>query len=104
MLDTDAASALGRQVARVELRHALRFRRLSGLLAGLALVHPLASVLAQSDWRADLLTHFQEPAFAVTLLALLAAWLRRQRWLAVPLLALAVTQAVPLCKYSLTNP
>lgn len=85
----------------------IRRRRLAQWLpmvfTSLALVHPLAGLLAGLDWRADLLTHFQEPALAITLIALAAA-IRRYRRLAGALAVIAVVQAAPLFRYSGANP
>lgn len=80
------------------------FGRLLPLLLGAAaLLQPLGSMLARYEWRADLLTPFQEPALAVTLVAILA--LVRRHWrLAAALTVLAVIQAVPLLRYSGSNP
>ncbi len=72
-------------------------------LAGTALVHPLARLLSTLDWRADLLSHFGEPALGVTLLAI-AVVLRRCPRLAVGLACLAVFQAAALLRYERTNP
>jgi endonuclease/exonuclease/phosphatase (EEP) superfamily protein YafD len=73
------------------------------VLAALALVHPLATLLARHDWRLDLVTHFQEPALAITLLALIAA-LWRHRRLAICLGLLAATQLAPVLRYAGSNP
>ena len=78
--------------------------KLPALLALLALVHPLARVLARWDWRLDLLTHFQEAALAVTILAAAAMLLTRRRRVAVALLALAAFQVEPVVRYSFRNP
>jgi len=67
-------------------------------------VHPAASLASRWSWPGDLLSHFQEPALALTVAVALALLLRRPRWLAAPLLALAVFQAVPLVRYSGANP
>ena len=65
---------------------------LPALLTLAALIHPLALVFGRLDWRIDLLTHFSEPALAVTLVALgMVAW-RRWRWLAMGLVGLAALQ------------
>lgn len=68
-----------------------------------AVVSPVAGVLARRDWRADLLTHFPEPALAVTLLAI-AAVVRRHPRLAIGLSMLAVWQAAPLITLGRPNP
>jgi endonuclease/exonuclease/phosphatase (EEP) superfamily protein YafD len=78
-------------------------RRLPLVLAALALVHPLAAFLARFDWRPDLVSHFQEPALAVTLVALAAAIPRRKK-LAVAMGVLALVQALPMCRVWLPNP
>jgi endonuclease/exonuclease/phosphatase (EEP) superfamily protein YafD len=78
-------------------------RTLPWLLTAAALVHPLASLLARYDWRADLLTHFQEPAFAVSICAVIAlAW--RHRILAVAFAVLALFQLLALMRYEGRNP
>jgi endonuclease/exonuclease/phosphatase (EEP) superfamily protein YafD len=69
----------------------------------LALIHPLATLLARVDWRADLLTHFTVPALVVTLVVA-AALVRRHRRVALALGCLAVCQAAPLWRYSGSNP
>jgi len=68
-----------------------------------ALVHPLAYLLARYEWHADLLTHFQEPALVVTLIAI-ASTVWRQRKLALALAVLAVWQTTPLLRYEGANP
>src|SRR5262245_11411207 len=83
--------AVGRQRLWRFLRAALR----PGLV-GAAAVYPLATVLARWDWHADVLTPFEIPALAITLLAMIASVRRRHFWLAGPLLALAVFQSMPL--------
>jgi endonuclease/exonuclease/phosphatase (EEP) superfamily protein YafD len=78
----------------------------AGLVAGLvgvALIHPLATVFARLDWRADLITHFTVPALLVTLAAA-AILVRRHRRIALGLGLLAVLQAVPLWRYAGSNP
>jgi endonuclease/exonuclease/phosphatase (EEP) superfamily protein YafD len=77
-----------------------RFGRaaLVAAMAGSALIHPLATLLARIDWRADLITHFTLPALAVTLAAG-AALIRRHPQLALCLGCLAVLQAAPLFRY-----
>lgn len=73
------------------------------LLMILAFVHPVARIFARWDWRLDLFSHFQEPALAVTLLAVVAMlWSRRRS--VVVLLLLAAFQAEPVLRYSLANP
>src|SRR5512142_608996 len=63
------------------------------LLTAGALVHPTATLLSRSSWRAELLCHFPLPGLAVTLTALAAA-LRRRR-VGVALAVLGVLQASP---------
>ena len=76
---------------------------LEAALVGAALAHPLATLLARYDWRADLLTHFVGPALVVTLIAA-AALVRRHRRIAIALGCLAILQAVPLFRYAGSNP
>jgi endonuclease/exonuclease/phosphatase (EEP) superfamily protein YafD len=85
-----------------------RFRRLPRrgwptLVVIAAAIHPSAFLLARWDWRADLITHFQEPALAVTL-AGVAVLIWKHRALAVALALLAVLQTVPLLQYAGENP
>ena len=68
-----------------------------------ALVHPVASLLSRVSWLADLLSHFQEPALAATLLAF-GLTVARHRKLAGALLVLAIFQMSPLLRYSGSNP
>jgi endonuclease/exonuclease/phosphatase (EEP) superfamily protein YafD len=68
-----------------------------------ALVHPLATLAARWDWRADLLTHFQEPALIVSLLAV-AALARHHRRAAAALAALALLQLVAVLGCDGANP
>jgi len=68
-----------------------------------ALVHPFAAALSRHFWLADLLSHFQEPALLVTLLAL-ALTIAGNRRLALGLALLAAFQVVPLVRYSGANP
>src|SRR4051794_17179767 len=72
-------------------------------LTGLALIHPLATMLARLDWRADLITHFTVPALTVTLIAA-AGLVRRHPRVALMLGCLAVFQAVPLFRYTGASP
>jgi endonuclease/exonuclease/phosphatase (EEP) superfamily protein YafD len=72
-------------------------------LAGSALIHPAATLLARLDWRADLITHFLEPALAVTLVAV-ATLFRRHPRIALGLGCLAILQTLPLIRYLGTNP
>lgn len=76
-------------------------------LVAVAAVHPLATVLARWDWRADVLTPFGLPALAVTLLALLTLAigpLRGRRWLMGPLVALAAWQVFGVLRNYGPNP
>ncbi len=73
------------------------------LLAILAFVHPIARIFARWDWRLDLLSHFQEPALVITLLAIVAMlWTRRRS--VVVLLLMAAFQVEPVLRYSVGNP
>jgi endonuclease/exonuclease/phosphatase (EEP) superfamily protein YafD len=72
-------------------------------LVGVALVHPAATLLGRFDWRADLITHFLEPALAVTLIAA-AALLRKHPRIAFGLGCLAIFQALPMFRYQGANP
>jgi endonuclease/exonuclease/phosphatase (EEP) superfamily protein YafD len=67
-------------------------------------IHPLAQWTARLDWRMDLLTHFQEPALAATILCLLSSLIARIRPLSILLVVLAVYQVVPLTTVWLPNP
>ena len=68
-----------------------------------ALVHPAASLLGRTSWIADLISHFQEPALAASVLASVLV-LRRFPRLGFALLLLAAWQLVPLVRYSGSNP
>lgn len=69
-----------------------------------ALVHPAARLMARSDWRADLLTHFQVPALAASIVGAVAmGTLGRNRWASATLAALAVSQAMAVLKYDLSG-
>ena len=68
-----------------------------------ALAQPAAGLAGRWDWRADLLTHFQEPALAVSLVSA-AATARRHRRLAMMLGVLAASQAWGLARYEGPNP
>jgi len=69
-----------------------------------ALVHPLAQAAARLNWRFDLISHFQEPALALTLLGLVAAlWFRTKNFAAL-LLALSIYQILPLTAVWRPNP
>jgi len=85
-------------------------RSLRGLLArgwvlaaliACALMQPTARLLARWDWRADLLTHFELPAWLATLAAFASACAAKRRRLAVPLALLAIGQTIPLLRYDL---
>lgn len=81
------------------------WRRLILPLLGIAaLVHPAATLAARWDWRADLLTHFQEPALIVSLLAVAALVRTRRRGAAAALAALALLQAGAVLRYDGFNP
>jgi endonuclease/exonuclease/phosphatase (EEP) superfamily protein YafD len=82
-----------------------RFGRvaLAAGLMGIVLIHPLATLLARFDWRADLVTHFTVPALTVTLIVA-AGLLRRHPRLALGLACLAVVQAAPLFRYMGSSP
>ncbi|QDV36118.1 endonuclease/exonuclease/phosphatase family protein [Tautonia plasticadhaerens] len=69
-----------------------------------ALVHPTARLLARADWKADLLTHFQVPALAASILGAVAmGTLGKNRWAAAALAALAVSQAAAVLRYDLSG-
>lgn len=73
------------------------------LLVILAFVHPIARIFARWDPRLDLLSHFQEPALAITILALITMlWTRRRA--VVVLLLLAAFQVEPVLRYNVGNP
>jgi endonuclease/exonuclease/phosphatase (EEP) superfamily protein YafD len=78
--------------------------KLVWFLVAASLVHPMAKLLARYDWRADLLTHFESPAFFLTIFALVIALWRKSRIAGVLLLLLAAVQFEPLARYSLRNP
>lgn len=63
----------------------------------LALLHPLARLTAHRLWLADLMTHFQEPALAVSLLAG-GLWCRRRPRVAAALGLLALIQLAPIAR------
>ena len=73
------------------------------ILAVLALVHPVLSLMPRWDWRFDLVSHFREPGLVLTLLAAASLFPRRRRP-AVAFLILATLQAEPILRYSLPNP
>lgn len=73
-------------------------------LAMVPLVHPIAKSLARLDWRADLVSHFQGPAFVLTIAcATLLTW-KRRRILAGALVVLALAQIPPLWQFQRGNP
>ena len=73
-------------------------RPLAWALAASSLVHPLATVLARLDWRADLLAHFREPALAISLAASASmASIRRPVAVGLGLLALWQGWGLALC-------
>ncbi len=74
-----------------------------GIVAA-ALVHPIASALGRQLWIADLISHFQAPAFVATVLACVMMIVARRRWLALALAVLALTQVFPLMRFSGSNP
>ena len=78
--------------------------RLPIAVAVAALVHPLASLGARWDWRLDLISHFQEPALAVTIVAALLLLARRHRRAALAFAVLAIFQVEPVARYSFGNP
>jgi endonuclease/exonuclease/phosphatase (EEP) superfamily protein YafD len=71
---------------------------------GIALVHPVGSLLGRRFWIADLISHFQEPALVATCVASVVAIAAKRRRIAVGLVALAVFQTFPLLRYSGANP
>lgn len=73
-------------------------------LAGLALVHPTARLLARFDWRFDLVTHFYVAAWLATLAAVAALALARRGRLALAFGMLALGQAGPVVRYWGNNP
>lgn len=74
------------------------WRSLPFLLASAALVHPLAKLGARHDWRLDLITHFQELALILSLLAA-ASLAFRYRRAAIVMLVLAIFQVEPVFRY-----
>ena len=88
-------------------------------LVAAALVSPLARLGARVDWRLDLLTHFPEPAFALSVLAALIFFRLGRRRARLPrsrhaericslaalgFAILATVQVVPLVRFSGPNP
>jgi endonuclease/exonuclease/phosphatase (EEP) superfamily protein YafD len=92
----------GARSTRVRARRIVGLTAVCVLIAG-ALVHPVATLLSRSNWRAELFSHFQLLGLAVTLTAM-AATVLRSRWLAALLAVAAVLQAIPLFRYSGPNP
>jgi endonuclease/exonuclease/phosphatase (EEP) superfamily protein YafD len=78
-------------------------RRLSTLALVAALVQPASALLARWAWLPDVLSHFQGPAFVVTIAATVACALARRR-AAIALAALVVLQVGPLLRYDGANP
>ncbi|MDR3636772.1 MAG: endonuclease/exonuclease/phosphatase family protein [Isosphaeraceae bacterium] len=72
-------------------------------LVVIACVQPLAQLLSRQHWRADLLSHFPEPAL-VYIFVLLAIAVRRRPRLAVALALLAAWQAAAVFRYAHSNP
>jgi endonuclease/exonuclease/phosphatase (EEP) superfamily protein YafD len=72
-------------------------------LTALAAVVPLAQALSRYDWRADLLSHFPEPALVLTIV-LFALALRRRRGIACVLALLACWQAPACFRHARPNP
>lgn len=70
-------------------------------LAAVAAIHPIARLLARHDWRADLLTHFDELALFASSVAAIAALATRRRGAAVLLGTLAMLQAWPIARLSI---
>lgn len=79
------------------------WRVVQGSFVATALVYPIARALSRTFWLADLVSHFQEPALALTVVAS-AINARRHPWIAIPLVLLAAFQTVPLVRYSGENP
>lgn len=79
------------------------WRAVQAVCVASALVHPLAAALSRHFWLADLLSHFQEPALVVTLLAVAVTASGRRR-LAVGLALLAAFQVAPLVRYACADP
>jgi endonuclease/exonuclease/phosphatase (EEP) superfamily protein YafD len=69
----------------------------------LALVHPLARLLARWDWRADALTNLQGPAACVTAIATMIL-LRKHRLVAAAVAVLLAIQMEPLVRYWAPSP
>lgn len=78
-------------------------RKLSTMALVAALVHPVSILLARWAWLPDVLSHFQGPAFVVTVAAALACALSRRR-IALALALLAAFQAGPLVQFDGANP
>ena len=69
----------------------------------LACLQPLAQLTSRYDWRADLLSHFPEPALFFTTV-LFGIALRRRRKLAMVLAVLACWQTAMVFRYAVPNP
>ncbi len=78
-------------------------RRVAWALTFAALAHPAACWAARFDWRADLMSHFAEPALLASI-AGAAAMTRVRRSIAVALALLALVQAGDLSRCSWPNP
>jgi endonuclease/exonuclease/phosphatase (EEP) superfamily protein YafD len=68
------------------------------VLLAAACTHPLAVLLATTHWLFDLVTHFIEPAFAVSAIAALAWSRNRPRWPARLCLLIAAVQLASLTR------
>jgi endonuclease/exonuclease/phosphatase (EEP) superfamily protein YafD len=82
-------------------RPACRLR--CGALLGLAAIQPVACLLARFDYRADLLSHFQALAWALTAAAVIAALVWGYRRTALVLIVLAAWQVAPLVALALAS-
>ena len=81
----------------------LRGRVITAAALSAALLHPIAWCLARWLPLADLITHFQMPAFVATLAAV-AVMAARNRWTAACLIVLASWQLAPLVRHLGPNP
>ena len=81
----------------------LAFTILQAVLLVAALVHPVAALLSRRLWLADLVSHFQEPALLISLLAC-GALIANHRRLAFALSLLILFQLTTLLHESLYNP
>jgi endonuclease/exonuclease/phosphatase (EEP) superfamily protein YafD len=79
------------------------FRPAAWTLAIVALVQPIATWAAWSDGKAELVSHFREPAMVASVLASVAM-ARVRRWLAVGLGLVALCQGIDLSRYEWSNP